>query len=263
MTQGGNSQQTPVLPLSHHWTFDETIKPSKFHHLLKLPHKLSPSNYLTWTTMIESTLETVDLFGYCTDEVKDPDPADAMAVAHWKCMNALVCMILTTNMMEDIINQIWEEARRLFAGQTTTDWMLTITNLVTMKFDDGEDLIAHIAKMKGYRRDLILMSRNIDNELFACFLRISMPASWNYVFAALPNHYMLEEIEWCMKDELTYGAFSKGKQKGKTQGSQSNPPKCMNCGKKGHTMQKCYRKGGGAEGQAPWQKSNEQDSKEK
>ncbi|OSX59045.1 hypothetical protein POSPLADRAFT_1049185 [Postia placenta MAD-698-R-SB12] len=223
MTQGSNSQQTPVPPPSRHWMFDETIKPSKFHHLLKLPHKLSPSNYLTWITMIESTLKTVNLFGYCTGKVKDPDPADTTAAARWKRMKILVHAILMTNMMEDIINQ----------------------------FDDGEDLIAHIAKMKEYHRNLILMSRNIDDELFACFLRISMPALWNYVFAALPDRYTLEEIERHMKDELgvrtnqqtnatVYGAFSKGKQKGKIQGSQSNPPKCTNCGKKGHTMQKCY-----------------------
>jgi len=97
--------------------------------------------------------------------------------------------------------EIWKEARHLFSGQTLTDWMLTISSMVTTKFIDGEDISMHIAKMKSYHRDLIMMNRNIDDDLFACFVRISMPASWNYVFARLPDKYTSSEVERCIKDE--------------------------------------------------------------
>ncbi|TFY56531.1 hypothetical protein EVJ58_g7579 [Rhodofomes roseus] len=96
---------------------------------------------------------------------------------------------------------IWAEARRLYAGQSSTDWTMTITNLVTTRYAVGQDLLAHIAKMKGFCRDLILMNRDIDDELYACFLRISMPTSWNYVFAGLPDRYSSQEVERQLKDE--------------------------------------------------------------
>jgi hypothetical protein len=45
------------------------------------------------------------------------------------------------------------------------------------------------------------MSRNIDDGLFACLLRISMPPSWNYVFSGLPDNYSSVEVECRIKDE--------------------------------------------------------------
>jgi hypothetical protein len=92
-------------------------------------------------------------------------------------------------------HEIWSEARRLFSGQTMTDFTLTITSLVTMKYVDGEDVAAHIAKMKSFCQDLMLMNRDLEDGLFACFLRISMPPSWNYVFAGLPQMYTSAEVE--------------------------------------------------------------------
>ncbi|KAF5377001.1 hypothetical protein D9615_007326 [Tricholomella constricta] len=190
-----------------HWTLEQDIEPSKYQHLLRLPHKLSATNYITWTTMIESTLDTVDLFDYCQGLVPKPDDmTERIAAQRWKRANAQVRAILTTNMTEEVVNQlghhreaavIWLEAQRLFAGRTLTDWTLTITSLVTTKYVDGDDLPAHIARMKGYRRDLIMMQRDIDDDLYACFLRISMPSSWNYVFAGLPAKYTSsEDARW-------------------------------------------------------------------
>ena len=74
-----------------------------------------------------------------------------------------------------VASEIWNEARHLFSGQTLTDFTLTITSLVTTKYVDGDDVAAHLAKMKGYHHNLTLMGRDIDDGLFTCFLRISMP----------------------------------------------------------------------------------------
>jgi hypothetical protein len=55
--------------------------------------------------------------------------------------------------------------------------------------------------MKGFHCDLMLMDRDLENGLFACFLHISMPPSWNYVFAGLPQMYTSAEVEHRIKDE--------------------------------------------------------------
>ena len=97
----------------------------------------------------------------------------------WSKANHFVCSVLTACMSEEVQNQlghlpttseIWVEAQRLYANTTTTDWTLTITSMVTTHHTDGEDIATHIAKMKTYCRDLILMQHDIDDELFACFL---------------------------------------------------------------------------------------------
>ena len=103
-------------------------------------------------------------------------------------------IVVQVSHLKNVVD-IWKEAKRLFAGQTITDFTLTITSLVTTKYVDGEDIPAHIAKMKGFQCDLTLMGKDLDDGLFGCFLRISMPPTWNYVFASLPNDYTSAEVE--------------------------------------------------------------------
>ena len=185
--------QFPMPPLAH-WSLSSQIDTSRYLTLCgRLPHKVAT----------ESSLDTIDLASYINGDITLRQSHDT-DYQFWRAANALVHSILVTNMSEEIVVQvshlkiakdIWDEAKRLFLGQTLTDFTLTITALVTTKYVDGEDVTTHLAKMKGLRRDLTLMGRDIDNGLFACFLRISMPPTWNYVFAGLPNNYTSAEVE--------------------------------------------------------------------
>ena len=125
--------------------------------------------------------------------------------------NLFVCSVLTAAMTEEkqheighlpTAAEIWMEACCLYMGSTVTDWTLTIMALVTTHYNDGEDATAHITKMKTYCCDLLFMQRDIDDELFACFLHISMLSSWNYVFAALLEHYTLHQPKWNDASEM-------------------------------------------------------------
>ena len=128
----------------------------------------------------------------------------------WHTTNSLIRSILITNMTKEvaiqmshlkITSEVWDKAQRLFSGQTMTDFTLTIMFLITLKYVDGEDPAAHIVKMWGLHWDLMLMNRDIDNGLFACFLWISMLPSWNYIFSGLPQAYTSAKIERWIKDE--------------------------------------------------------------
>ena len=55
--------------------------------------------------------------------------------------------------------------------------------------------------MKAYWRDLIMMDHNIADDMFTCFLQISMPPAWNYIFAGLPANYSSAKVERHVKDE--------------------------------------------------------------
>jgi len=69
--------------------------------------------------------------------------------------------------------------------------------------------------------------------------------------------------------EKALAAKPKGKGKGKPKDekaddeapSAESETTCHNCGKTGHTKDDCYSKGGGKEGQAPWQRKGEDKGK--
>ena len=48
-----------------------------------------------------------------------------------------------------LTSEMWGEVKHLFSAQTMTDFTLTITSLITLKYVDGEDPTAHIMKMHG------------------------------------------------------------------------------------------------------------------
>lgn len=246
-----------------HWSLEKWIDPSKFLALFgHLPHKLSATNYISWMFTTEATLDTIDMLGYVNGMILIHKPLHE-DYTNWWAANALIRLILVTNMAEEVVVQmshlqnaaeIWNEACQLFSGQTMTDFTLTITSLVTTKFMDGEDPATHIVKMKGYRCDLMLMNCDLDDSLFTCFLCILMPPTWNYVFAGLPQLYTSAKVEHWIKDEhsiktnqesvaMAYWAIQTNEKS-----HDSSEPHCMNCNKPGHWIGGCWSKGGGAEG---------------
>jgi hypothetical protein len=128
------------------------------------------------------------------------------------------------------------------------DYILTITSLVTMKFMDGEDPAAHIVNMKGFCRDLMLMNQDLNDSLFMCFLRISMPPTWNYVFTGLPQAYTSAEVERQIEDKhgiktnqesvmmASCAMQTNGKPHEHSHMHNTGDPYCMNCNKLGHWM---------------------------
>jgi hypothetical protein len=209
---------------------------------------------------------------------------------HWAMMprnltgnvlTILFTQILTSNMADKVVNQVghwneakevWEEARCLYSGQMITNWTMIITSLVMTKFTDREDVTTHISKMKLYRWDLIMMGCNMDNDLSSCFLHISMPPGWNYVFAGLLAKYTTAEVKWCIKDKYgiranqqsTASAYRTKPIKfrwptlNKSHVLKPGEPFYNSCENVGHWVWDCWAPGGGAEGQGPYQKKNKE-----
>ncbi|KIL66130.1 hypothetical protein M378DRAFT_75683, partial [Amanita muscaria Koide BX008] len=53
---------------------------------------------------------------------------------------------------------------------------------------------------------------------------------------------------------------TQSKRKDQNRSSQKTSKKCSNCKRSGHTKEDCYRKGGGKEGQAPWDKRKKEEA---
>ena len=122
--------------------------------------------------------------------------------------------------------------------------------------------------MKGFRRNLTLMGKDLDDGLFGCFLRISMPPTWNYVFASLPNDYTSAKVERQIKDkygikvnqETLATAYQAGQRQGRVK---PGNVVCENCKCLGHSKAKCWSPGGGAEGKGPNHKKKKKKQSEK
>ncbi len=181
-SQAGTSTQPANEP--KHWTLKAPIEMSKVTPFYgKLGTKLSTSNYVAWARIVETALRSIGIFGYCDGSIALP--TDVGEQIYWRQADMAVQGVLLTNMEDDIITQLdmgipskelWIEIKHLFAGQTMADYTLTISNLINTKYGGGdEDVIEHITKMKRFHQDLILMGRDIDDQIFACFLRLSMP----------------------------------------------------------------------------------------
>ena len=264
-----------------HWSLGKVIDMLKYFSLFGwLPHKHLVTNYVSWMLTIEGTLNTMDLLDYVLANIYQCQILEP-EYNTWCTTNLLIRSILVTNMTEEVAFQmshlkialeVWDKAWRLFSGQTMTDFTLTIMSLITLKYVDGEDPAAHIVKMWGLHWDLMLMNRDIDNGLFACFLWISMLLSWNYIFSGLPQAYTSAEIKCWIKDEhgikpnqesaaLAYQALPSGNSH--SWGLKCSDPYCTNCNRPGHVIGDCWSKGGGTEGKGPWQKRTQKKNGEK
>ena len=227
-----------------HFTLNKSIDTSKFTHLFHIKPRLNATNYAVWADAVLRALQTVSLHVYLNADFMMPGGVASGTQHHpvrWQKANTFVCSVLTAAMTEErqremghlpTAAEIWAEARRLYA----TDWTFTIAPLVTARYNDGEDAMAHMGKMKMHRRDLLTMGRDIDDELFACFLRISMPSSWHDVFATLPAHYTSAEVERRIRDEygvrMSQGAGIQDKKK----------RYCDNCKSPTHWTRDCWSK---------------------
>ena len=71
------------------------------------------------------------------------------------------------------------------------------------------------------------------------------------------QHWVINEQQG-KNSELVLAAYSKLTGKKKSENKKKSDKECGNCKRKGHVDQDCYAKGGGKEGQAPWQNKGKQ-----
>ena len=124
--------------LNNHWSLEKQIDATHYLTLCGwLPHKLNASIYVSWMVAAESSLDTINLGGYINGDIV-PCTLLQSDYLYWRAANALIWSILVTNMSEEIVVQvshlknavdIWKEAKCLFAGQTVTNFTLTINSL--------------------------------------------------------------------------------------------------------------------------------------
>ena len=165
--------------------------------------------------------------------------------------------------------------------------------LSTMKINNDEDPKTHLVELNAHFQlmiqcwdNLIQMGSTLSKTRFNTIIMLSLPESYRPSLQTITAAervnkltggqssgiksddlvaFLIEEAQHrvinkqCSKNaEIALTAYSKTKGKNKPPNKERSDEECRNCKWKGHGALDCYAKGGGKEGQAPWQNKGKQ-----
>ena len=185
---------------------------------------------------------------------------------------------------------VWRKVASIHADKGSLYEANLLVQLQNIRYTEKESMREHIGKMTELRERLAEMNAPVSDESFVSYLRtsLSLTTSYRNLFTTLSTtarqtgkKLTAADVIWHLTEEATSveiedninksnaammasASKPKGKGKDKEKSSKSdvlctNTP---NCGRRGHTKDQCWEKGGGKEGQAPdWWKKKAKDKK--
>jgi hypothetical protein len=175
---------------------------------------------------------------------------------------------------------MWKKVASIHADKGSLYETNLLMQLQNTRYAEGESMRDHIAKMTELRERLAEMNTPVSDESFVSYLRtsLSLAPSFRTLFTTLSAtaHQMGKKLTptdviWHLTEEATSAEIedsinksnaamltATSKAKGGNSRSSKNDILCTNtnCGRRGHTKDQCWAKGGGREGQAPdWWKT--------
>jgi hypothetical protein len=189
---------------------------------------------------------------------------------------------LATQLKAKTAKEMWNTVKSDATTKSKMHQVATKRRLTEARCAEEADVKDHLTMMVRVRDELESMGASVGDDEFLTHIIGSIPKSYHTLISSImhsatlskaaidPNDLMkiiLEEAE--RRSIGNNGADQSGsalyadrkRQRKKKGGDSQSDAKCYNCDKPGHTKAECYSKGGGKEGQAPWQKKKK--SKEK
>ena len=168
-----------------------------------------------------------------------------------------------------------QEGWEALVEEMTTKLKMVITSiqrqLRNMRCSEEEDLRLHLDNAQDLFARLKEMGAKITNDEFMDIILASLPPSYEAVMNGLTMS--LEECGKPLEPDSIIQLLKAQYDKKKTQStnveeafvgtSKKKVTICTNCKKKGHTIENCWSKGGGKEGQGPKQKKRFKTKKQK
>jgi gag-polypeptide of LTR copia-type/GAG-pre-integrase domain len=181
---------------------------------------------------------------------------------------------------------IWKKVASIHADKGSLYETNLLMQLQNTCYAEGESMRDHIAKMTELREWLAEMNTLVSDESFVSYLRtsLSLAPSFRTLFTTLSAtaHQMGKKLTptdviWHLTEEATSAEIEDSinksnaamlaatfKAKSRNSRSSKNDILCTNtnCGRRGHTKDQCWSKGGGKEGQGPdwWKTAGKQAS---
>jgi len=178
--------------------------------------------------------------------------------------------------------EMWDEIKKDATKKSKLCQVDTRRRLQESRCEEGDDMPTHLNKLVHLRNELDGMGASIPDEDFTTILLGSFPPSYRTLLSTITisaqlagNTIPSTDVIRIVTEEAAHRAIAtrndqaaggaalmatakKGKKgKGKPRKPVNTNLKCSNpnCERIGHTTDQCYQKGGGKEGQGPWQKA--------
>ena len=224
--------------------------------------KLDEENWITWKGHLQDNLEICNLWDIvCGDEEipSDSYPNDRQA---WISRERIARVLIKNSLGPKDYQQvrhattacdIWETLSNLHQPMGALGKVDLIWKFWSKRCVEGSSVREHIGDILGTHAELAEAGIHIENYLLAVMMSKSLPPSYDNcvstIFAGIRDleladpKYVANKI---FEEEMRRGSKSEDLHL-------ATQNRCQNCNRKGHLFDDCYAKGGGKEGQPPWQ----------
>jgi hypothetical protein len=256
--------------------------------LLPSEEKFDGSNWITFKETLMNAAKARGCDGYFLGNIPRPiPPTDTTTVLitttfwgslkptpeEWDQRNAYALGMITLNVKNTIGQGVKTDGTAAEAWKSLTDvqdlatgmGLLAADNhLRTIRHIDGTDLGTHITAMREAWAKTKAQGGKIADEDFRLIVIASMPKEWNIYISTLDNYKTSAEVIAKLQSHDALLARDRkpvAVQTVQALATSRNPRSdlvCTNpvCGRTGHTIDKCFKPGGGMAGQYPdwWKK---------
>lgn len=255
--------------------------------LLPAEEKFDGSNWTAFKTVITEAARGRGLLDYLSGAIKYPTVKSERREAttwwgasnptpdEWQQRDAYARSMIVLNVVNPIgagvkldgtAAEAWESLTVLHDAKTDLGLLQAEEELNSIKYRDGANIESHFRAMRTAWSKANDQGAEIDDKRFRAYLIKSMPSSWAPVTGALfdqkksadvivrlTTHALLLHGPSAVAPANTVHALATLTRTEKSSVKCENP----NCGRTGHTRERCFRKGGGMEGQYPewWRKT--------
>ena len=247
--------------------------------------KLKPDNWNDWKSVITSLLEMNNLDAYITSDAAPPTPGDPAAptedeknaMTKWKTEDKLCFGLIKISISADervhttgteTSAALWKSLCDVKEPKGMLGALAVRRRLFRLVAEEGTSMADHITTFRKLQSECTKMGVAIPDEDLALLLITSLSDSWdtftasffgsNYASSTTKISLSALITALCEEDERRRTKANTTESAQRAVGKSSRPkPICTNCKKSGHSKENCYAKGGGKEGQAPWNKKKD------
>lgn len=255
---------------------------SNSNHILNLAQKLEGvESWPAFKVQITAAARAREVYGYLTGTITIPtasattqsnDPNAPATPQEWQRYNDAAIAMVLLNVSPGLavpmgsMTKASEAWAYLTAEYEWVSWAgkaLVEKSLRALKYNDADDMDAHILEFRLRSAKCTSLGIVIANEMMALILVESLPSSWDHIVSNLTNGAKLNEIVAKIRLEASrrgtatsptdQALYSSTVRTSRVQSGLT----CNNCGRTGHMKETCFRKGGGQEGKYPdWWKGS-------
>ena len=222
------------------------------------------TNWNSWKFRVSVLLEEKNLDRYIQEDWNDilqsaiDDEDEVRFIREEKKCKSILVQCISDDYLEYVQDKrrakdMYDSLKGVFERKSVASQIYLRKKLITMKYDDTEDMSAHLLVFDKTVRELKSIGATLENLDIVCHLLLSMPPSYENLVVALetlePEKLSITLVKSRLLDEYTKRKQSEGVNGRKSNdsvamsASESNFKfKCFRCHKTGHKWSQCKAK---------------------